>query len=136
MRNSSLLQKNPELESYYRLLTQSRVELGLLSEKTRNKGAERWMQSITTLVNKKRLRATNMFFMTVLWQSDFPTNCDLFEANCGSVKPRWRDYFSRIVDVGLFGHWLLLEQRMEDFDVNHEEFDMPYKSGMTIQLQA
>ncbi|NXI69112.1 TIM29 translocase, partial [Anseranas semipalmata] len=63
-----------------------------------------------------------LLFLAVVYEAPFDADAALYRASCPHLRPRWSELPGRLLDVGFWGRWWLLEARMRDCDVNEEEF--------------
>ncbi|NWR81203.1 TIM29 translocase, partial [Centropus unirufus] len=58
----------------------------------------------------------------VVYEAPESDEAALYRARCRYLEPRWRDFPSRLLDVGFLGRWWVLAARLRDCDINEEEF--------------
>ncbi|VDP29853.1 unnamed protein product [Soboliphyme baturini] len=117
------LKTNPNETDFLDSVTESRLKLILVGGPTQKPTAVQLLHRLTDAFSHDVIRRVNLVFCSVLWRDDYSTDCCLFEAQCSGLRPKWRSLPRRIVDVGIFGHWIFLETGMQDYDVNPDEFD-------------
>lgn len=112
----------PDYSSFEAALLDRSTELGLLSAWNRNGTSDRHVQSLVNLRNEGRLHHISLGLLSLVYYSDYDPNTTLYEAQCSNLSVRWRDLPQRFLDVGFAGHWWILNSKMQDYDVNEEEF--------------
>ena len=112
----------PDEASFLDKFLESTTELAIVGEKIRNPETVAFMRSIVQHQNKERLHYTNFGLFSIVWFSDHGNGVDLFEAHCQHLQPKWRQYRDRIVDVGVLGQWVWIQQYMHDYDINPDEW--------------
>ncbi|XP_028942948.1 mitochondrial import inner membrane translocase subunit Tim29, partial [Antrostomus carolinensis] len=68
------------------------------------------------------LRYRNLLLVAVVYETPHAGDAALYRARCPHIGPRWWDFPGRLLDVGFWGRWWVLETRLRDYDVNEEEF--------------
>ncbi|NP_001090419.1 uncharacterized protein LOC779331 [Xenopus laevis] len=114
--------KAPAYDSFQSCMLDASASLLLLSPWTRSRRSDQHVQKLMDLRNQGRLRHLDLFLFSVVYEAPYDPDCDLYPAHCPHLQPRWSQLPSRVLDVGFFGRWWLLREKMEDFDVNEEEF--------------
>ncbi|CAI9570005.1 unnamed protein product [Staurois parvus] len=114
--------KAPSEDSFQCSLLEASSCLLLLSPWTRSGSSDQHIQRLMELRNEGRLRHINFMIFSLLYEAPCDPDCDLYSTQCSHLKPRWSAFPGRVLDVGFFGHWWLLQNKMKDFDINEEEF--------------
>ncbi|XP_068129589.1 mitochondrial import inner membrane translocase subunit Tim29 [Hyperolius riggenbachi] len=114
--------KAPSEHSFECSLLEASCTLLLLSPWTRSGRSDQHVQRLTELRNEGRLRHINFMVFSLMYEAPYDEECDLYPTHCPHLKPRLTDFPSRVLDIGFFGHWWLLQQMMKDYDINEEEF--------------
>lgn len=99
-------------------LLQSNCDLGLVGSAVRNKSSEDYIRYIWHEKNTETLKIINLLFFSLMWVDNHSESCQLYETQCKYMQPTYLDIYSRIIDVGLFGSWMVIKHRMKDYDVN------------------
>ncbi|CAH1243179.1 TIMM29 [Branchiostoma lanceolatum] len=115
---------NPSYQSFQQALLHSSNDLLQLSNTIRNPTSDNHVQSLIGHMNDGTLRYTTLGVVSVVWTGDYDKNCNVYAAECQYLKPQWLSFHERVADVGFCGRWLVLNQKMADFDVNSEEFSL------------
>ncbi|XP_072255674.1 mitochondrial import inner membrane translocase subunit Tim29 [Pyxicephalus adspersus] len=114
--------KAPTEDSFQSSLLEASSDLLLLSPWTRNGKSDQHIQRLMELGNEGRLRYINFTIFSLMYEAPYDGECDLYSTQCSHLKPRWTEFPNRVLDVGFFGRWWLLQNKMNDFDINEEEF--------------
>ncbi|KAE8619922.1 hypothetical protein XENTR_v10010029 [Xenopus tropicalis] len=114
--------KAPGEDHFHSCMLEASASLLLLSPWTRSRKSDQHVQNLMDLRNQGRLRHLNLFLFSIVYEAPYDPDCDLYPAQCPHLQPRWAQFPSRVLDIGFFGRWWLLRAKMEDFDVNEEEF--------------
>lgn len=119
---------NPDERCFSDQLIEYTDEMGLVDPTIRNKSSYNHVHHLYKVWNENRLRRLNLIFFSILWQDDYPAKSGHPFAQCQYLKPTFSSFFStdRILDVGIYGRWRILDRRLTDYDVNEEEW-----SGIT-----
>jgi hypothetical protein len=114
---------SPTENDFHDQLNDANVELGLVDPVIRNQSSYEHVYALNQYRNQRILRHFNLFFVSFMWIQDFPSNCGLYPSQCQYLQPSYMSYITdRIVDVGLFGRWRILDYKLKDFDVNPSEW--------------
>lgn len=46
----------------------------------------------------------------------------MFKSRCDYLKPRYLTFHERIMDIGFLGQWWVIDKKMEEFDINPNEW--------------
>ncbi|KAM4747889.1 mitochondrial import inner membrane translocase subunit Tim29 [Rhinophrynus dorsalis] len=114
--------KAPSEDSFQASLLEASDQLLLLSPWTRSGKSDQHVQRLMDLRNQGRLLHLNLFLFSVIYEAPYESDCNLYRAHCQHLQPRWSDFPSRVLDVGFFGRWWFLHNKMKEFDVNEDEF--------------
>ncbi|XP_063152721.1 mitochondrial import inner membrane translocase subunit Tim29 [Candoia aspera] len=114
--------RNPGEASFDSSLLEASGTLLLLSPWTRSSSSEKYIQRLMVLRNRGQLRFQSLVFFSLLYEAPYDAGTDLYQAHCKYLKPRWTDFPSQVLDMGFWGRWWVLHSKMQDSDINHEEF--------------
>lgn len=114
---------NPDEKDYEDLLIDNSVELMQVAKTIRNPTSDAYTQEILKLHYEGRLRRQSFLLFSVMFVEDFGLNTDIYEKHCYYTKPRWIYLWKQVIDVGLVGHWIKLEQSMDEYDVNSKDIE-------------
>ncbi|KAM8974721.1 mitochondrial import inner membrane translocase subunit Tim29 [Pelodytes ibericus] len=114
--------KAPSEDSFQSSLLEASSSLLLLSAWTRSGRSDQHVQRLIGLTNQGRLRHLNLLLFSLVYEAPYDPDVDLYAAQCPHLQPSLVDFPQRVLDVGFFGHWWFLRSKMEEFDVNENEF--------------
>ncbi|KAM5171409.1 mitochondrial import inner membrane translocase subunit Tim29 [Mantella aurantiaca] len=112
----------PTEDSFQSSMLDASSCLLFLSPWTRSGKSDQHVQRLMELSNQGRLRHINLLIFSLMYEAPYDPECDLYSTQCSHLKPRWSEFPDRVLDIGFFGRWWLLQNKMEDFDINEEEF--------------
>lgn len=115
--------QRPNMQAYADDLFRNSNELLQISRLTRNKKTDLYIRDLITSYYQNRLTCQNLGLFSIIFNNDYPEECDAYDKNCFYMQPRWINIHERIVDFGFLGRWFMLEKMMVDYDVNDEEFN-------------
>ena len=118
----TLVKTNPDEVSYREHLRKYANEMLLISDAIRNKTANEHLLFVTQSYNEGRIRRMNLGVCSIMWFDNYDKDLSLFKAQCKHLRSGWLEMADRTVDVGVFGHWLILENKMIDYDINTDEW--------------
>lgn len=113
--------ETPSEEEFRSKVVEANFDLMLLPRSLRNPASYEHVKKIADLQGEGRIRYTNLVFGSLITSSAYSPKAMLFEAKHQSFQTWVLGFRERIVDVGFYGHYWLLEQAMVDFDVNFDE---------------
>ena len=113
---------NPTEADLENSLLEHSHQLSLVSSAIRNKESDSYIDSLRSAQRQGRLHYTNLGLMSLVWVSENRDDLDLYEAQCKHTRVAWYDWFSQVVDVGVLGKFVTMSRKMENYDVNEEEW--------------
>lgn len=114
--------ENPNEQSYVDGLIENANDLLQLSDLIRNPKSDQYIQELISYRNQGRLRRKSFGLFSLIMMGEYGEQCDLYNAKCYYLQPRWNQLWKQVVDVGFLGHWYFLEKAMKDYDINEAEF--------------
>lgn len=119
----NLFRTNEGLRSYRSEVVSACNRIGSVTENSRNPQSYKFVKTIGELNCHGLLRQVDLGFSTIIYKSNANPENALFRYNCSYLNPSIKEFFQdRIVDLGLLGHWLMLEVNMRDYDINEQEY--------------
>ena len=113
--------KRPDYNGYLNDVLGYSNELSMCSDLVRNPKAKRYIDNIITMHSDGYLTYINLGVVALIKRRAHSAHCSNFHETCPSLQPRvWRSV-ERVVDVGVWGRWLLLDTELKDYDINEEE---------------
>uniref|UniRef100_A0A6G1S779 Uncharacterized protein C19orf52 n=1 Tax=Aceria tosichella TaxID=561515 RepID=A0A6G1S779_9ACAR len=119
----NLFRANEGLRSYTSEVISACNRLGSVTENSRNPLSNEFIQQIGELNCHGVLRQIDLGFSTLIYKADANPDLALFRYHCSHLQPSFIEILTdRVVDLGLLGHWINLELKMKDYDINEEEY--------------
>lgn len=119
----NLFRTNEGLRSYTNEVVTACNRIGYVAENLRNPISNRYVQTIVELKGHRQLRQLDLGFSTLIYKSDSNPEVALYKHNCKYLNPSIKEFFTeKLVDLGILGHWLVLESKMRNYDINEEEY--------------
>lgn len=112
--------QRPDYDSYVSAVVKYSNEICQCVEHSRKPSAYRHITDIIQLQSGHYLRYVNLGVVAIVIKRNYSADLKLYNETCGHVQPHWWTVFDRIVDVGFWHEWHVLERKMVDFDVNDE----------------
>lgn len=112
--------QRPDYESYTNAVIKYSNEICQCSELTRKPSAHRHITETIHLQSDSYLQYVNLGVVGIVIKRNYPAEVKIYNETCGHIQPHWWTVFSRIVDIGFWRKWYVLEKKMADFDVNDE----------------
>ncbi len=114
---------NPSETVFRQQLIASANELQLLGDKIQNPFANDHVERLVELRNSGRLRCLSLFLFSIMWTDNFDPDVDIYEAHCSYVSVGWTELPRKVVDIGFWNRWWLLNKAMENYDINPKEWN-------------
>ncbi|XP_064416966.1 mitochondrial import inner membrane translocase subunit Tim29 isoform X2 [Latimeria chalumnae] len=114
--------KTPCEASFESILLEASNTLLLLSPWIRNGQSDSHVQRLAKLRNQGRLMYRSLVLFSLIYEEPYDPECDIYEARCEYLRPRLSEFPQRVLDVGFLGYWWVLRHKMNNFDINEEEF--------------
>ncbi|XP_053147791.1 mitochondrial import inner membrane translocase subunit Tim29 [Hemicordylus capensis] len=108
--------------SFEASLLEASGTLLLLSPWIRSNSSEEHVQRLMKLKNRGQLRFQSLLFFSLMYEVPFDASADLYQVHCKYLKPRWTEFPKCVLDVGFWGRWWVLHSKMQNSDINDEEF--------------
>ena len=110
----------PDEHSYYAELLDWSNELSLVNEAQQNKISKIHIDRILHLYANNRLFYVNLGLVAMVMEIPTYPECKNYHNTCKHLQPRWWTFYDRIVDVGMYRKWLVIQRKMVDYDINDE----------------
>eukprot|EP00128_Syssomonas_multiformis_P017900 Colp12_sorted_trinity150504_noHs@6705 len=117
---------NPSAQSYYAKLTEYENNIMLLAPDERNEESAKYIKEMSSLHCNNVSRWKNFIFFSLVVKDEFNPECQRFRTHLPYLldethfwEKEWWE--RRVVDVGAFGQWFILEKKMVDYDVPSED---------------
>lgn len=115
-----LSKANPSLADFQTQFYKARDELILVSEELQNPVSKTHIRDIDRWYNSGQIRRLSIGIMSFIWLADYDKETALYKAQCEYLKPKYSTFHERIIDVGFWNKFWVLEDKMRDYDVNFD----------------
>lgn len=116
--------KCPSLGSYKKEVIEYCNELGLCAEGARNHHAKLYIDRVSTMLNDGHVQYVNCGVFAIILQRSNSSKCHNYHETCSHLQPRIWTLHNRVLDIGVWDRWLILEKTMVNFDVSESEFSV------------
>ena len=115
------VKKRPDYTQYLNDVLTYGNELSMCSDMVRNPTAVNYIDDIIKHHYDRSLTYINLGVVALIMRNPHSAQCSNFRETCSSLQPRLWTCGERVMDVGVWGRWLLLDTNLKDFDVNTEQ---------------
>ncbi|KAK7086548.1 hypothetical protein SK128_025884 [Halocaridina rubra] len=115
-------QTNPDELEFQDALQKCMNQSAMLSEKIRNPQVDEHFQNLSDCFNHGLIRRSSLGIVSLLWIDNYAKFCGVYKSRCDYLKPRYVTFHERVVDIGFLGTWWILNKKMEEFDINPNEW--------------
>jgi len=116
------MRTNPTRHQFDSQLTECANDIATVGDPIRNPSSEQHIQHLVCCANAGLLRRTTFGVFSLMWIDNYDPAVDVYEARCKLLKVGWFEWPERVIDIGVLGRWIWLENAMIDYDVNPEEW--------------
>lgn len=95
---------------------------GLVGKPVRNPNSEVYLKTLENWYNAGVIRRFSLGFFSIMWLDNYDKDVGLYKAQCEYLKPSYLTFHERIIDVGFLNRFWNLERKMEDYDMNPNEW--------------
>lgn len=95
-----------------------------VGETIRNEISVQHVQILEKCYNEGIVRRFSIGILSIIWLDNYDKDCSLYKAVCPYLKPRYLNFYERIIDIGFLDRWWILDRKMIDYDINAKEFDV------------
>ncbi|XP_027237089.1 mitochondrial import inner membrane translocase subunit Tim29 [Penaeus vannamei] len=113
---------NPDERDFQSTLQTYMNESAMLSESIRNPEVDAHFQYLVDCYNHGLVRRLSIGLFSFLWVDNYSKVCGVFKSRCDYLKPRYLTFHERIMDIGFLGQWWVIDKKMEEFDINPNEW--------------
>lgn len=110
---------NPDHRHFIEELQTFEQLVGLVSVETQNPKAVNYLKMLEQSRNNDTLRITSIGFLSFMWLADNASGLSTYDAKCDYLKPEYKTFHTRIVDIGWWNNWWNLNNMLKDYDVNY-----------------
>lgn len=116
------VKNNPDENSFRECVLNHTNEVLLVAKPVRNPAAEQHLVFLETCYNRGMLRRFSFGIFSVMWVDNYDKNLGIYKSSVPYLKPQFTTYLDRIVDIGFLNEWWILSKKMNNFDVNPNEW--------------
>ncbi|XP_055380500.1 mitochondrial import inner membrane translocase subunit Tim29 [Condylostylus longicornis] len=110
--------KNPSETDFIENLRNYNNDLVLVHESCHKPESSNHVKFIQRCFNEGILRRLSLGFISFMWVADYDKGVSVYKAICPHLQPEYLTFHKRIIDVGFWGKWWNLQNKMVDYDVN------------------
>lgn len=110
--------RNPTLDDFREQFLKSSNELILVHPSCQNSVAAEHVTQIERWYNNGLIRRLTLGVVSFIWVADFHKDVALYKAKCEYLEPEYATFHTRVIDVGFWNKFWVLEKKMIDYDVN------------------
>ena len=115
--------KRPDFAGYVNDVLEYSNEISQCSTVIRNPHAQAYIERCIHLKSEGYLLYMNFGIFSIILLRKHSPECKNYHETCKHLQPKFWTVYERVVDVGFWGKWHVLEQQMVDFDVNGEQLE-------------
>ncbi|XP_035743695.1 mitochondrial import inner membrane translocase subunit Tim29-like [Vespa mandarinia] len=119
-----LYKHNPDEDSFREHLLENAIKLMQVGETIRNEISVQHVEILEKYYNEGIVRRFSIGILSIIWLDNYDKECSLYKAVCPYLKPRYLNFYERIIDIGFLDRWWILDRKMIDYDINMKEFDV------------
>ncbi|XP_064084366.1 mitochondrial import inner membrane translocase subunit Tim29-like [Macrobrachium nipponense] len=113
---------NPDERDFQDKLRRYINDSAMLSEKIRNSEVDDHFRYLADCYIHGLVRRLSLGIVSLMWVDNYSKVCGVFKSRCEYLQPRYLTFHERVVDIGFLGNWWILEKKMEEFDINPDEW--------------
>jgi hypothetical protein len=126
---------NPSYNGFEDNLLTWQSDMCTVGDQVRNPAAYEHLLELSHLASQRQLKRLDLGVCTLVFRQDDDPSVATFAATCSYLKPSYWQYLSeRVVDVGIFNRWIVLDRQLIDFDVNESEWIEPSVSSESSEV--
>ena len=115
---------NPDETSFHEQLIETYTDMGLIVDDLRRPSSYKHVIEVNKFDSQRVLKRINFAFFSAIVRLDHDPVCGIYVSQCAYLKPSYFDYIrERVVDIGIFGRWRILDAKLQDYDVNPSEWN-------------
>ena len=108
----------PSEYNYYGELLEWSNELSLVNEKEQNQVSKSHIDRTLRLYASNRLHYVHLGLVAIVMETPTYPDCKNYHSTCVHLQPRWWTFYERIIDIGVYRKWIVIQQKMKDYDIN------------------
>ena len=114
----------PDVTSYRDCVLSYSNDLFQCSAAVRNPHTHDYVTTIADRLSRDLFFCVNLGLLAVIVEREGGARCKNYHVTCRHVRARWWSVWGRVVDVGVWGRWWKLAEKVRDLDVNEEELQI------------
>jgi len=114
--------KVPDELNFQAELLDSANELSLVTETEQNRISKAYVERTLDLYSHKRLKYVNLGLVALIMELPAYPDLKSYQQTCTHLQPRWWTFYQRIIDIGVYGRWVVLQRKMIDYDINDTDW--------------
>lgn len=130
-----LFWNNPSEYAFRNSLHENMNKVMMVEAGVRNPNTVKHLEMLSKASNRGELKRYSFGVGSLIFKNNYGSGLDIYHARCPQLKPTYKDYISRIEDVGINGHWLMMERNMIDYDINPNEWPAEEEVSMLTQIK-
>lgn len=109
--------KNPSPVDFMIQLRNLTGDLVLVDPKCHNPQSAEYLQFLERCMNRGLIRNLNLGVCSIMWLADYDAQLSLYKTTCSYTGVQYSKFPDRVIDVGFWGKWWNLRNKMIDYDV-------------------
>lgn len=108
---------NPSPVDFMIQLRNLNGDLLVVDPKCHNPESAEYLKFLERSLNRGLIRNLNLGVCSLMWLADYDQQLSLFKATCSYTGIEYSKFPDRVIDVGFWGRWWNLHNKMIDYDV-------------------
>lgn len=109
---------NPDFEDFKKEFQSNKNQLILVHESCQNPISSNHIKNLEKWFNQGVVRRLSLGVISFIWIDNYDKDCSLYKTTCEYLKVPYAGFSERIIDIGFWDKYWVLEERMKDYDVN------------------
>ena len=118
-----LWRKRPDFDSYTDSVVSWSNEITLVPESIRNKKSQRYVEGVFLLLDRNKLFYLNLGILALIIERRQYPDLKSYHETCSMLRKPWYMMYRNVVDIGVVGRWIHLDEEMREYDINDEEWE-------------
>lgn len=111
------VQNNPSPVDFMIQLRNLNGDLLVVDPKCQRPESAEYLRTLERSLNTGVIRHLNLGVCSLMWLADYDAQLGLYKANCSYTGVQYAKFADRVIDVGFWGRWWNLRNKMIDYDV-------------------
>uniref|UniRef100_A0A336K0N7 CSON013653 protein n=1 Tax=Culicoides sonorensis TaxID=179676 RepID=A0A336K0N7_CULSO len=113
-----LYKNNPDFEDFKKDFQNNKNQLILVHHSCQNPVSAKHIKDLEQWFNQGVVKRLTFGIVSFIWIDNFDKDVSLYKATCNYLKPPYSTFNERVIDIGFWNKFWILEDRMKDYDVN------------------